>query len=441
MAGNARSRVISPVFSGLLMLALSGCAQPAQSAQSMQTAAPTLPTSVAVDKSAAAATATRPATVALATPTPLPATKPPTLRVEPQVEALTPTPSPSPDPDPSPTLRAEPQAEALRTEPQVETRAPALRQLTQGGCCTQPFWSPDARQVLFIDKPAADAPVGIWGVDVTQPAARPQLAIPRIASYTPDLAFVVEVSRTTTTIERLTAPLTGTVAASWTAPAGGRSVSISPGRTRVAWQVGDDRLITQPERQVNQVWVANLDGSAARAVVTLPRGSLSGWISDDVLLLSGRESTQAREQVLWAYSLTTGQRIELARGERLRVGSLSRNGTWLAYMITMDQDQTRNGLWLVRTDGTVQHKLAPDLFGTFQWRDDHRLLIIPFRPDATSHEFMEFDADAQTARRLTDPAITPFKITNGDWAVSPDGRQVVFVASQDHNLWLLTLPD
>jgi len=405
------------VLSGLLALALSGCAQPAQS---MQPVEPALPAAVALDESAVAATVTQPAPSAT-----------PTLRAEPQATetpTLTPAPSPSPDLEPSPTLRA-------------EIPAPALRQLTQGGCCTQPFWSPDARQIFFIDKPAADAPVGIWGVDVTQPITRPQLATSRIASYTPDLAFVAEISRTTTTIEQLTAPLTGTVAASWTAPAGGRSVSISPRRTRVAWQVSDDRLITQPERQVNQVWVANLDGSAARAVITLPRGSLSGWISDDVLLLSGRESAQAREQVLWAYSLTSGQKTELARGEHLRVGSLSRDRTWLAYMVTMDQDQARNGLWLVRTDGTVQHKLAPDMFGAFQWRDGHRLLIIPFRPDATGHEFMEFDANTQTARRLTDPAITSFKITNGDWVVSPDGRQVVFVASQDHNLWLLTLPD
>jgi dipeptidyl aminopeptidase/acylaminoacyl peptidase len=420
MAGDAKSCVTWLSLGVLLTLALSGCAQPAQS---MQPAEPDRPATAGVEEPAVAATATQSALAASASPTPLPATKPPTL---------TPVPSHSPDPESSPTLQAEPQAEAP---------APALRQLTQGGCCTQPFWSPDARQVLFIDKPAADAPVGIWGVDVTQPAARPQLATPRIAFYTPDLTFVVEVSRTTTTIERLTAPLTGTVAARWTVAAGGRSVSISPGHTRIAWQAGDDRLIAQPERQVNQVWVANLDGSAARAVITLPRGSIGGWISDDVLLLSGRESTQAREQVLRAYSLTTGQRTELARGEHLRAGLLSRDGTWLAYTVTQDQDQTRDGLWLVRTDGTAQYRLDPDLFGAFQWRDGHRLLIIPFRPDATSHEFMEFDADTQTARRLTDPAITPFKITNGDWVVSPDGRQVVFVASQDHNLWLLSLPD
>jgi Tol biopolymer transport system component len=430
MAGKARSRATWLILSGLLVLVLPGCAQPAQS---MPPAAPILPTSVAGDKPAGAATATQP----MPEPSATPRAQPPAGDAQPPSETLlpatatptlTPVPSLTPTPDPSPTPRPEPPT-------------PTLHQLTEGGCCTQPFWSPDARQIFFIDKPAADAPVGIWGVDVTQPMTKPQLATQRIASYTPDLAFVVEVSRTTTTIERLTAPLTGTVAASWTAPAGGRSVSISPGRTRVAWQVGDDRLIAQPERQVNQVWIAKLDGSDARALITLPRGSLSGWITDDVLLLSGRESLQAREQVLWAYSLTNGQKVELARGEHLRVGSLSRDGSWLAYMITMDQDQARNGLWLVRTDGAVQYKLAPDLFGAFQWRDGHRLLIVPFRPDATSHEFMEFDANTQTARRLTDPAVTPFKITNGDWAVSPDGRQVVFVASQDHNLWLLTLPD
>jgi len=32
-------------------------------------------------------------------------------------------------------------------------------------------------------------------------------------------------------------------------------------------------------------------------------------------------------------------------------------------------------------------------------------------------------------------------IANGDWAVSPDGRHVAFVESQDRNIWLLTLMD
>jgi len=322
---------------------------------------------------------------------------------------------PSPEPSPSPTL------------------APALRQLTRGGCCTQPFWSPDSRQVLFIDEPVPDAPAGIWGVDVARPDPTPELVTERIAFYTADMAFLVELSEDTTVIERLADN------ARWTVPAGGRPVSISPGRKRIAWQVSDEDLPF--ERQTTQVWVANLDGTDARSVATLPRGGFSGWISDDVLLLSGRESLESREQVLYAFSLTSGRITELVRAEQLRGGLLSPDGIWLAYYVALDEDPAQNGLWLVRTDGSARRQLDRDLFGAYQWRDASRLLVIPFRPEAVSHELWELDVNTGEARRLTDPDVTPFKIANGDWTVSPDGRHVAFVESRDRNIWLLTLID
>jgi Tol biopolymer transport system component len=321
------------------------------------------------------------------------------------------------------------------------TPVPTLHQLTTGGCCTQPFWSPDSQQVLFIDKPAPDAPVGIWGVDVAQPDPTPELVTERIAFYTADMAFLVELGEDTTTIERLADN------ARWTVPADGRSVSISPGRTRIAWQASDEDLPF--ERQVTQVWVANLDGTDAQAVATLPRGGLSGWISDDVLLLSGRESLESREQVLYTFSLTSGHQTELVRAEQLRGGLLSPDGAWLAYYVALDEDPAQNGLWLVRTDGSTElaevgserRQLDRDLFGAYQWRDAGRLLIIPFRPEAVSHELWELDVNTGETRHLTDPDVTPFKIANGDWAVSPDGRHVTFVESRDRNIWLLTLSD
>jgi hypothetical protein len=319
------------------------------------------------------------------------------------------------------------------------TPAPTLRQLTKGGCCTQPFWSPDSRQVLFIDKPAPDAPVGIWGVDVIQPEPTPELVTERIAFYTADMAFLVELGEDTTTIERLADPLTGTGGERWTVPAEGRPVSISPGRTRIAWQVSDDDLPF--ERQITQVWVANLDGSDAQPVATLPRGSFGGWISDDVLLLSGRESLESREHLLYAFSLASGRTTELVRAERLRGGLLSPDGAWLAYFVALDEDPAQNGLWLVRTDGSERRQLDRDLFGAYQWRDASRLLVIPFRPEAVSHELWELDVSTWETRHLTDPDVIPFKIANGDWTVSPDGRHVAFVESRDRNIWLLTLMD
>jgi hypothetical protein len=298
--------------------------------------------------------------------------------------------------------------------------------------------------VLFIDRPAPDAPVGIWGVDVTQPNPTPELVTQRIGFYTTDMAFIIEPDQDVTVIERLADPLRGTSGARWTLSARSGAVSISPGRKRIAWQVSDDNLPF--ERRVTQVWVADLPTESqsridtdAQLVVTLPRGGLSGWISDDVLLLSGRESLESREQVLYTLSLTTGQMIELVRAERLRGGLLSPDGAWLAYYVALSDELAQNGLWLVRTDGSARRKLERDLFGAYQWRDAGRLLIIPFRPKALYHELWELDVNTWSLRRLTDPAVTAFKIANGDWTVSPDGRQVAFVESRDRNIWLLTL--
>jgi Tol biopolymer transport system component len=314
----------------------------------------------------------------------------------------------------------------------------------EGRCCTQPFWSPDGRRVLYIDKPAPDLPTGIWALDLTQPQPTPELLIQRIAYYSADFSLRIDLSGNATTIERLAAPLTPgqdtAVTASWEVPANGRPISISPGQVRIAWDVTDEDL--EIERRVTQVWVANLDGSDARTVATLPRGGLSGWLSDDVLLLSGRESLRAQEQVLFSLSLVDGRQVELVRSRRLRGGLLSPDRAWLTYYIALDEEKPEeNGLWLVRTDGSERRQLERELFGAYQWRDSHRLLIIPFLPEATGHQILELDVETGQTRTLTDPAVTPFKIANGDWRVSPDGRYVVFVASEDRNMWLLTLPE
>jgi len=159
-----------------------------------------------------------------------------------------------------------------------------------------------------------------------------------------------------------------------------------------------------------------------------------------VLLVSGRDSLTAREQVLYRLPLADGRPTELVRSERLRGELLSSDGSWVAYLITFDPDPGKNGLWLVSTDGVQQRRLEPDLFGAYQWRDARRLLVIPLKPQADSQELWEVNADTGETRRLTDPQVTPFMIANADAAVSPDGRYLAFVASQDRNVWLLTLP-
>jgi Tol biopolymer transport system component len=348
-------------------------------------------------------------------------------------------------PSPSSTSTATPLPTPIPSPP--PTPMPVLRRLIQGACCTQPFWSADSQQVLYIDKPGPDQPTGIWGLDVAQADPTPELVTERIAYYTPDMTLASEIENDATVIERVekTPAAEGSGAQgdsesqqTWKIPTGGRPVSVSPGQKRITWQVSDEDLPS--ERRVTQIWVANLDGSDAQMVTSLPRGGFSGWVSDDTLLLSGRETLQSEEQVLFTLSLIDGRRLELARGKRLRGGLLSPDGSWLVYLIALDEDTQQNGVWLIGTDGSGRRKLERDLFGAYQWRDAHRLLIIPFRPEATSHEIWELDADTGQTRRLTDPEQTPFKIANGDWSVSPDGRYVTFVESRDHNIWLLRLP-
>ena len=278
--------------------------------------------------------------------------------------------------------------------------------------------------------------MGIWGAEIDAIDPEPALYTERIASYTDDLAYVIEPDPddpSVTVIERVADGMR------WEAPAGGRSVSLSPGRTRLAWQVTDEDL--EYDERVTELWVSNLDGSAARLVARLPRGGLSGWVNEDVLLISSRDSLDARESAIAALRLSDGERFELARGDRLRGGTVSPDGAWYLYMVSFDPDPAANGLWLVRTDGSDRQQIDRSLFGSYRWRDARRLLIIPLDPDAEFHELWELDVEANEARRLTDADDRPFKVGNGDWSVSPDGLHVAFMESRDWNIWLLTLPE
>lgn len=281
--------------------------------------------------------------------------------------------------------------------------------------------------------------MGIYGVAVDQPLSEPRLITERIELSLAGPEYLVETNGDTTTVERLAD------GQRWTVPAQGRTVRISPDGNRIAWSITDSDL--PPEQQVATVWVANLDGSDSRQIATLPRGSVSGWVDNDTLLISRRENLQAREQTLATLSLVDGSQRELARAERLRGQTLSPSGRWIVYYVTFSADRAQNGLWLARTDGSERRRLDPALFGAYQWRGcpdgctagQDRLLIIPFDPEATFHRLVELDPASGQARPLTDPTLTPFKIANGDWRVSPDGRFVVYVESSDRNLWLLEL--
>ncbi|MBZ0274605.1 MAG: hypothetical protein K8I60_00585, partial [Anaerolineae bacterium] len=78
--------------------------------------------------------------------------------------------------------------------------------------------------------------------------------------------------------------------------------------------------------------------------------------------------------------------------------------------------------------------------GGWRWRDAESVYYIPFTPDNPIQTLAYYHIISGDTRPITDPAVTPLTIANGDWSVSPDGRRIVFLNAADRRLWLLALP-
>jgi Tol biopolymer transport system component len=173
-------------------------------------------------------------------------------------------------------------------------------------------------------------------------------------------------------------------------------------------------------------------------VIRLYGGGFSGWFPDGRLLVSGRLDPAEETQAYLVVPLSGGAPVELARGERLRGALISPQGTWLVYLVTFSDRPGENGLWLANT--TTGEKRRLDIFGAYRWRDDGRLLVVPLDLTQPVHRLLQVEAASGVSRPLTDPQLEPFKIANGDWSVSPQGRAIAFVSAADNNIWLIELP-
>ncbi len=346
-----------------------------------------------------------PAPTATATPTPLP------------TATSTPRPSPTPTLIPSPT----------------PTPTPELEQLTTGGCCVQPSWSPDSRQVLFIDKPSANDTVGFYAVDIAAGTNKPPQRSGPVGVYSQDRSLITYLDQGRTVVEKLSS------GERWVMP-NNYQVAFSPDNQRLAWADSEENSNIPYDQRRSDLYIAQVDGSRAVRVARVYGGGFVGWLpSGAKILVSARPSLAVRERTLSVLDLNTQASVNLVTAERISGVSVSRDGTWIAYTITFDADKSRNGIWMQRTDGTPARKI--ELWGAYQWRDEGRLLVMPARVSADrAFEILEVDAATGKIRKLTEAAITPLQILNGDWRVSPDGRYIVYVNSVDRNLWLLKLP-
>ena len=251
-----------------------------------------------------------------------------------------------------------------------------MKQLTSGGCCVQPSWSPDSKQVWILDKPSADAPPGTYAVNIDKPMKLPFRVLDLVGLYSRDLSLVAYPDGRDTIVERLK---TGE---RWTIPNQGQAVVFSPDAKRVAWEIEESNADKPFDQRRAQIYLARFDGEDPVLVTTVYGGGLVDWIDDQRILFSGRPSLDVRERTLVALDITHNVAIDLVKAERIGGIAISPGGSWLAYFITFDEDASRNGIWIERTDGSGAHRL--DVWGAYQWRDDSRLLYIPVRASASA---------------------------------------------------------
>ncbi|OGO40865.1 MAG: hypothetical protein A2W36_02190 [Chloroflexi bacterium RBG_16_58_14] len=282
--------------------------------------------------------------------------------------------------------------------------------------------------MLYIDQPFPDAPVGYWSVGLD--GGPPELYTDRLGIYSRDMSYLAYPRNGQAIVERVSDGQT------WTIPSGGQAISFSPDGAWVAWTAGQPGLPFDTAR--DEVWASKTDGSQARLVTGVFGGGIAGWFPDGSLLVSGRMDESETGTGLRKVSLTGGESVEIARAERIRGAVLSPGGSWLAYLVTFTGDPAEDGLWLVNTSTGERRKVG--MFGAYRWRDDQRLWLIPLELSQGYHQLWEVDAASGEAQPLTAGEVTPFKIANGDWSISPDGMHLAFVSAGDGNIWLLEFP-
>ncbi|NIS79175.1 MAG: hypothetical protein GTO14_02890 [Anaerolineales bacterium] len=308
--------------------------------------------------------------------------------------------------------------------------SPEPVRLTEGGCCSYPMWSPDSQWVLFLDKPGRLQPAGLYGVPVD--GGERTLIHDQVGVYSESRSLVAYPQSGWMFVERWA---DGT---KWFIPSEGRMVRFSPSGQYVTWEVSSPS-IKFPDLRQRAIWVANADGTNAREAVTVNGGQFVGWeAGEETLIVTGRLGPSMPSGV-WRIRVEDGAGRLLMEVQRPRSPLISPEGGWVAFFVAFDTDPDRNGLWVLQTDGMSVRKL--DLFGAYRWRSEDVLLVIPLNLQAQGASLWQIDVATGAAIRLTDPKHTPLPIANNDWRPSPDGRRIVFLSSEDRNLWALHLPN
>ena len=306
--------------------------------------------------------------------------------------------------------------------------------MTSGNCCTQPYWNKESTEVRFLDQPSPDKPLGIWGVDLAQSETGPHLVTERLGIYSPDGSLIAypDRNRGVAIIERLAD------GEQWEIDTQESRVTFTPDSQGLLWVESDQDAPSDSREET--IWLAEVDGSNARAVFSARRTGIIAWLSDDELLMS-RSLDRTSTTQLFTLSLKDGVQTELMEVPRMRGVTLGPDRRYLVYYVSFEAEAEQNGVWLIDLQNPTQTPQKLPFFGAYRWRDPQRLIYIPLDPDATSHDFYEYNILTKETRPLF-PAGTNLTVANNDWQVSPDGRKIALVAAKGTELdgtWVIEI--
>lgn len=291
---------------------------------------------------------------------------------------------------------------------------PSSFPLTEAGCCARPWWSADGSQILFVDDPPGDRPLGVYALS-------------------PDGG---EISLASLSLSGVPLSPLDLSAPALDLPAAARNIRLSPDAEQVAWSEGSTEPVNVDMRR-RSVWASNIQDGIPRRRLTLIGGDLIGWAGDGKALVVSGRLTEGGQGGVWRVPLDGGPPLLLAPGERPRSAVLSPSGEWVAFYLAFEEVPARNGVWIVRTSGDSVRSL-PGL-ASYRWGREGQFLFVPYTVGRIGLTLLELDLGTGETTVLFDEDAFPGGIASNEWSASPAGDRIVYRSAADGRLWVIHL--
>ncbi|MBX3083674.1 MAG: M23 family metallopeptidase [Anaerolineae bacterium] len=310
--------------------------------------------------------------------------------------------------------------------PVTESSPLTMTRLTQPGCCSWAWWSPDGESVQMWDglegQRAAVYTVRLDGSTDGQPDQQ------GFKQMSPDGRFVLYWNNGRVSVTQRFDGATSQIVTGSAWP------RFSPGSQRLLWQRLPADSIPGSPPPLTEIWISNVDGSGRTLLMTQSGGSVT-WLDEDRLLLSRRPQNSLTTSLI-VYTISTGEQKPLIDLKSMRGLSVGPSGRLLLFYLAFQDDPNANGMYVMDTFGNPPSKLP--FFGSVRWRDSLSVVYIPYGLNQPM-QFRLYDLGAQTDRPLTDPQSQRVSVANDDWSVAPNGQAVMWWSADDYALWTLRL--